>query len=121
MLIPLGTDIVSTSYNHITMANSSSFACNDEDHVVLLQNVELKLQCVNENFECFKEDFENLAFIGNNIKMRLKSCCVDTIISFDRLLDKFVDVLTTFNRGLKGNLDTWLKVESTLAGKQCFI
>ena len=68
MLIPLRTDIASTSYNHIMMANSSSFACNDEDHVVLLQNVELKLQHVNENFECFKEDFENLAFIGNNIK-----------------------------------------------------
>ena len=99
------------------MANSSS----DEDRVLLLQNVNLKLQCVNEQFECFKEDFENFAFTGNNIKMRLKSCCVDTIVCFDRLLDKFVDVLTTFDRGLKGNLDAWLKVESTLAGKQCFI
>ena len=78
--------------------------------------VNLKLH-VNEYFECFKKDFENLAFIGNNIKMRLKYCCIDAIVSFDSLLDKFVDILTTFNRGLKGNLNAWLKVESTLAGK----
>ena len=115
MLILLRTDIVSTCY--IMMASSSD----DDDHVILLQNVNLKLQCVNEHFECFKEDFENLAFIGNNIKMRLKSCCIDAIVPFDSLLDKFEDVLITFNRGLKGNLDAWLKVESTLAGKQCFI
>ena len=97
------------------MASSSS------DCDLLLQNVNLKLQHVNEYFECFKEDFENLAFVGNNIKMRLKYCCIDAIVPFDSLLDKFVDILTTFNRGLKSNLNAWLKVESTLAGKQCFI
>ena len=51
------------------MADSSS------DHVLLLQNINLKLQHVNDYFECFKEDFENVAFIGNNIKMRLKDSC----------------------------------------------
>ena len=61
---------------------------------------------------------ENLAFVGNNIKMRLKYCCIDAIVSFDSLLDKFEDILTTFDRGLKSNLDAQLKVESTLAGKQ---
>ena len=109
MFILLRTDIESACY--IMMASSSS------DHVLLLQNINLKLQHVNEYFKCFKEDFENLAFIGNNIKMRLKYCCIDAIVPFDSLLDKFLDILTTFNRGLKGNLNAWLKVESTLAGK----
>ena len=113
MSILLRTAIESACY--ITMASSSS------DHDLLLQNVNLKLQNVNEYFECFKEDFENLAFVGNNIKMRLKYCCIGAIVPFDSLLDKFVDILTTFNGGLKSNLDAWLKVESTLAGKQCFI
>ena len=53
--------------------------------------------------------------------MRLKFCCIDTIVPFNSLLDKFVDILITFDRGLKSNLDAWLKVESTLVGKQCFI
>ena len=77
----------------------------------------LKLQHVNDYFECFKEDFKNVAFIGNNIKMRLKDCCVDASVPFDSLLDKFVDILTTFDKGLKNNLDAWLRIESTLAGK----
>ena len=49
--------------------------------------------------------------------MRLKDCCVDMIVPFDNLLDKFVDILTAFDRGVKGNLDTWLRIESHLAGK----
>ena len=79
-----------------------------------------KLQHVNDCFVCFKEDFENVAFVGNNIKMRLKDCCIDMIVPFDNLLDKFVDILTAFDRGVKGNLDTWLRIESHLADKQCF-
>ena len=82
------TAIESTCY--ITMASSSL------DHDLLLQNVNLKLQNVNEYLKCFKEDFENLAFVGSNIKMRLKYCCIDAIVPFDSLLDKFVDILTTF-------------------------
>ena len=74
MFILLRTDIESTCY--IMVASSSS------DHVLLLQNVNLKLQHVNKYFECFKEDFESLAFIGNNIKMRLKYCCIDAIVPF---------------------------------------
>ena len=37
------------------------------DHVQLLQNINQKLQHVNDCFACFKEDFENIAFVGNNI------------------------------------------------------
>ena len=109
MFILLRSDIESACY--IMMAGSSS------DHVLLLQNINLKLQHVNDYFECFKEDFENVAFVGNNIKMRLKDCCIDAIVPFNSLLDKFVDILTTFDRGLKSNLDAWLRVESTLVGK----
>ena len=87
------------------------------DHVQLLQNINIKLQHVKDCFVCFKEDFENVAFVGNNIKMRLKDCCIDMIVPFNNLLDKFVDILTTFDRGLKGNLDAWLRIESNLAGK----
>ena len=39
------------------------------------------------------------------------------IVPFNNLLDKFVDILTTFDRGLKGNLDAWLRIESNLGGK----
>ena len=61
------------------------------DHVQLLQNINQKLQHVNDSFECFKEDFENVAFVGNNIKMKLKDCCIDVIVPFNNLLDKLVD------------------------------
>ena len=37
------------------------------DCVQLLQNINQKLQHVNDCFACFKEDFENIAFIGDNI------------------------------------------------------
>ena len=86
------------------------------DCVQLLQNINKKLQHVTDCFACFK-DFENVTFVGNNIKMRLKDCCVDMIVPFNNLLDKFVDILTAFDRGVKGNLDTWLRIESHLAGK----
>ena len=39
------------------------------------------------------------------------------IAPFDKLLDKFMDVLTAFDRGLKSNLEGWLKIESHLAGE----
>ena len=87
------------------------------DHVQLLHNINQILQHVNDCFACFKEDFENVTFVGNNIKMRLKDCCVDMIVPFDNLPDKFVDILTAFDRGVKGNFDAWLRIESHLAGK----
>ena len=68
------------------------------DCVQLLQNINQKLQHVNDCFVCFKEDFENVAFVGNNIKMRLKDCCIDMIVPFDNLLDKLVDILTAMAR-----------------------
>ena len=37
--------------------------------------------------------------------MRLKDCYIDMIVPFDNLLDKFVDIFTAFDRGVKGNLD----------------
>ena len=39
------------------------------------------------------------------------------IVPFDKLLDKFMDILTAFDRGLKSNLEGWLKIESHLADK----
>ena len=87
------------------------------DQVQLMQCIDEKLKHMNECFECFKEDFENMLFVGNNVKMQLKNCCVDMIVPFDKLLDKFMDILTAFDRGLKSNLEGWLKIESHLADK----
>ena len=67
------------------------------DQVQLMQHINEKLKHVNESFECFKKDFENTLFVGNNVKMQLKNCCVDMIVPFDNLLDKFMDVLTAFD------------------------
>ena len=67
------------------------------DQVQLMQCIDEKLKHMNECFECFKDDFENMLFIGNNVKMQLKNCCVDMIVPFDKLLDKFMDVLTAFD------------------------
>ena len=52
------------------------------DQVQLMQCFDEKLKHMNKSFECFKEDFENTLFVGNNVKMQFKKCCVDMIIPF---------------------------------------
>ena len=83
------------------------------DHVQLMQSINERLKHMNECFECFKEDFENTSFVGNKVRIQLKNHCVGVIVPFDKLLD----VLTAFDRGLKSNLEGWLKIESNLAGE----
>ena len=43
--------------------------------------------------------------------------CVDAIVPFDNLLDGFLDILKTFDWGVKHTLDAWLTIESHIAGR----
>ena len=101
---------VAESTCYITMADSS-------DQTQLLYDINQILQHVKNCFEYFQEDFENIAFIGNNITARLNDCCSDAIVPFDNLLNRFLDVLNTFDQGVKSTLDAWLMIESHLAGR----
>ena len=87
------------------------------DQAQLLHDINQKLQHVKNCFECFQEDFENIAFVGNNIRARLNDCCVDAVVPFDNLLDGFLDVLKTFDKGVKHTLDAWLTIESHITGR----
>ena len=49
--------------------------------------------------------------------MRLSDRCIDSIVPFEGMIDRFLDVLNTFDRGLKSNLDAWLQIESHVAGR----
>ena len=55
--------------------------------------------------------------MGNNIRARLNDCCIDAVVPFDNLLDRFLDVLKTFDRGVKHTLDAWLMIESHITGR----
>ena len=98
------------STRYIIMADSS-------DQTQVLHDVNHKLQHIKDCFECFQEDFKNIAFVGNNIRVRLNDCCVDAVVPFDTLLNGFVDVLNTFDRSVKSTLNAWLTIESHLAGR----
>ena len=83
----------------------------------LLRDINWKLRHVEDCFECFKEDFKNITFVGNNIRVRLNDCGVDLIVPFEGMIDRFLDTLNTFDRGLKSTLDAWLQIESHVAGR----
>ena len=56
-------------------------------------------------------------FVGNNIQVRLGDCSVDSIVPFEGMIDRFLDILNTFDWGLKSTLDAWLQIESHVAGR----
>ena len=85
----------------------------------LLDNIDQKLKQVEECFECFQEDFRNIAYVGGDIRERLGDCCVESIRPFEGMIDGFLDTLNTFNWGLKTTLDAWLQIHSQLAGRYC--
>ena len=39
------------------------------------------------------------------------------VVPFDDLLDRFLDILETFNSGVKHTLSTWLTIDSHIAGR----
>ena len=87
------------------------------DKTQLLYDINQKLKHVEDCFECFQEDFKNITFVGNNIRVRLGDCCIDSIVPFEGMIDRFLDILNTFDRGLKSTLDAWLWIESHVAGR----
>ena len=89
------------------------------DRVQLLNNIDQKLKQVEECFECFQEDFQNLTYVGSDVQERLGDCCVESIRPFEGMIDGFLDTLNTFDWGLKTTLDAWLQIHSQLAGRCC--
>ena len=87
------------------------------DRVQLLANIDQKLKLVKECFECFQEDFRNIAYVGGDVQERLSDCCVESIRPFEGMIDGFLDTLNTFDWGLKATLDAWLQIHSQLAGR----
>ena len=87
------------------------------DKTQLLHDIDQKLKCVEECFECFQEDFKNITHVGNDIRERLGDCCVESIGPFEGMIDGFLDTLNTFDWGLKTTLDAWLQIHSHLAGR----
>ena len=88
-----------------------------DDKTQLLHDINQKLRHVEDCFECFKEDFKNINFVGNNIQVRLNDCGIDSITPFEGMIDRFLDTLNTFDQGLKSTLDAWLQIESHVAGR----
>ena len=87
------------------------------EHSLTLNRITEKLKHINDTFECFKEDFANFIHVGNDIKFKLRECCLDVLKPFENVLDKFLDTLIIFDKGLKTNLEIWLNMQSTIAGK----
>ena len=87
------------------------------DKTQLLHDINKKLRHVKDCFECFQEDFKNITFVGNNIQVRLNDHSIDSIVPFEGMIDRFLDILNTFDRGLKSTLDAWLWIESHVAGR----
>ena len=87
------------------------------DKTQLLYDINQKLKHVEDCFECFQEDFKNITFVGNNIRVRLGDHCIDSIVPFEGMIDRFLDILNTFDWGLKSTLDAWLWIESHVAGR----
>ena len=87
------------------------------DRAQLLHDINQKLQHIEDCFECFQEDFKNIAFVSNSIKMKLNDCCIGAIVPFDNLLDRFLDILETFDSGVKHTLNAWLMIDSHIAGR----
>ena len=87
------------------------------DKTQLLHNIDQKLKCVADCFECFQEDFKNITFVGDDIRERLGDCCVESIVPFEGMINGFLDTLNTFDWGLKTTLDAWLWIQSHLAGR----
>ena len=87
------------------------------DKTQLLHDINQKLRHVEDCFKCFQEDFKNITFVGNNIRVRLNDCGIDSIAPFEGMIDRFLDILNTFDRGLKSTLDAWLQIESHVAGR----
>ena len=87
------------------------------DRAQLLHDINQKLQHIEDCFECFQEDFKNIAFVGNSIKAKLNDCCIGAIVPFDNLLDRFLDILKTFEVGVKHTLNAWLMIDSHIAGR----
>ena len=87
------------------------------DRVQLLDNIDQKLKRVEECFECFWEDFRNIAYVGSDVRERLGDCCVESIRPFEGMIDGFLNTLNTFDWGLKTTLDAWLQIHSQLAGR----
>ena len=87
------------------------------DRAQLLDNIDQKLKRVEECFECFREDFRNIAYVGSDVWERLGDCCVESIRPFEGMIDGFLDTLSTFDWGLKTTLDAWLQIHSQLAGR----
>ena len=87
------------------------------DKTQLLYDINQKLKHVEDCFECFQEDFKNITFVGNNIQVRLGDRCIDSVVPFKGMVDRFLDILNTFDWGLKSTLDAWLRIESHVAGR----
>ena len=49
--------------------------------------------------------------------MRLGDRGIDSIVPFEGMIDRFLDILNTFDQGLKSTLDAWLRIESHVAGR----
>ena len=49
--------------------------------------------------------------------MRLGDRGIDSIVPFEGMIDRFLDILNTFDQGLKSTLDAWFRVESHVAGR----
>ena len=87
------------------------------DKTQLLYDINRKVKHVEDCFECFQEDFKNITSVGNNIQVRLGDHCIDSIVPFEGMIDRFLDILNTFDRHLKSTLDAWLQIELYVAGK----
>ena len=55
--------------------------------------------------------------MSNSIKMKLNDCWIGAIVPFDNLLDRFLDILGTFDLGVKHTLNAWLTIDSHIAGR----
>ena len=90
----------SFSLNPLLRQHADSIMADSSDRAQLLHDINQKLQHIEDCFECF-QDFKNIAFVGNSIKAKLNDCCIGAIVPFDYLLDRFLDILETFDSGVK--------------------